>query len=36
MAFSVVYSGVFATVLASLPIIRTRMVVFDAALIDLW
>jgi Mg-chelatase subunit ChlD len=35
MAASVVYSGVFAAVLASLPAVRTRMVVFDTAVVDL-
>ena len=35
MASSVVYSGVFAAVLASLPAVRTRMVVFDTAVVDL-
>ena len=35
MAASVVYSGVFAAVLASLPAVRTHMVVFDTAVVDL-
>ncbi len=35
MATSVVYSGVFAAVLASLPAVSTRMVVFDTAVVDL-
>jgi Mg-chelatase subunit ChlD len=35
MASSVVYSGVFAAVMASLPAVRTRMVVFDTAVVDL-
>jgi Mg-chelatase subunit ChlD len=35
MAASVVYSGVFGAVLASLPAVRTRMVVFDTAVVDL-
>jgi Mg-chelatase subunit ChlD len=35
MAASVVYSGVFGAVLASLPAVRTRMVVFDTAIVDL-
>src|SRR5882724_5376457 len=35
MASSVVYAGVFAAVLASLPAVRTRMVVFDTAVVDL-
>jgi hypothetical protein len=35
MATSVVYSGIFGAVLASLPAIATRMVVFDTAVVDL-
>lgn len=35
MAPSVVYSGVFGAVLASLRAVRTRMVVFDTAVVDL-
>src|SRR5688572_32983325 len=35
MATSVVYAGVFSTVLASLPSVSTRMVVFDTAVVDL-
>jgi Mg-chelatase subunit ChlD len=35
MAASVVYAGVFGAVLASLPAISTRMVVFDTAVVDL-
>jgi hypothetical protein len=35
MATSVVYAGVFAAVLASLPAIRTQVVVFDTAVVDL-
>ena len=35
MAASVVYAGVFAAVLASLPAVRTHMVVFDTAVVDL-
>ncbi len=35
MAPSVVYSGIFAAVLASLPALRTRLVVFDTAIADL-
>lgn len=35
MAASVVYSGVFGAVLASLPAVSTRMVVFDTAVVDL-
>jgi len=35
MAPSVVYSSIFAAVLASLPALNTRMVVFDTALVDL-
>jgi Mg-chelatase subunit ChlD len=35
MATSVVYAGVFAAVLASLPAVRTQVVVFDTAVVDL-
>jgi Mg-chelatase subunit ChlD len=35
MATSVVYSGIFGAVLASLPAVSTRMVVFDTAVVDL-
>jgi Mg-chelatase subunit ChlD len=35
MGASVVYSGVFGAVLASLPAVRTRMVVFDTEVVDL-
>jgi len=35
MATSVVYSGIFGAVLASLPAVRTQMVVFDTAVVDL-
>lgn len=35
MASSVVYAGVFGAVLASLPAVKTRMVVFDTAVVDL-
>ncbi len=35
MASSVVYAGIFSAVLASLPAVRTRMVVFDTAVVDL-
>src|SRR5690606_36044030 len=35
MAASVVYSGIFGAVLASLPAVSTRMVVFDTAVVDL-
>lgn len=35
MASSVVYAGIFGAVLASLPAIRTRVVVFDTAVVDL-
>lgn len=35
MATSVVYAGIFGAVLASLPAIRTRVVVFDTAVVDL-
>jgi uncharacterized protein with von Willebrand factor type A (vWA) domain len=35
MATSVVYSGIFGAVMASLPAVNTRMVVFDTAVVDL-
>ncbi len=35
MATSVVYSGIFGAVLASLPAVRTQMVVYDTAVADL-
>ena len=35
MATSVVYAGIFAAVLASLPAVSTRVVVFDTAVVDL-
>jgi len=35
MASSVVYSGIFAAVLASISAVRTRMVVFDTSVVDL-
>lgn len=35
MAASVVYAGVFAAVMASLPTLRTRLVAFDTAVVDL-
>ena len=35
MGTSVIYSGIFGSVLASLPAVRTRMVVFDTAVVDL-
>jgi Mg-chelatase subunit ChlD len=35
MGSSVVYSGIFGAVLASLPAVRTRMVVFDTEVVDL-
>src|SRR5215216_5265549 len=35
MASSVVYSGVLGATLASLPSLRTRMVVFDTSVVDL-
>ncbi|HEX5503116.1 MAG TPA: VWA domain-containing protein [Thermomicrobiales bacterium] len=35
MATSVVYSGIFGAVLASISAIRTRLVVFDTAVVDL-
>ncbi len=35
MASSVVYAGIFGAVLASLPAVKTHMVVFDTAVVDL-
>lgn len=35
MATSVVYSGIFGAVMASLPAVRTQVVVFDTAVVDL-
>jgi Mg-chelatase subunit ChlD len=35
MAGSVVYSGIFGAVMASLPTVHTQMVVFDTAVVDL-
>jgi len=35
MATSVVYAGVFSAVLASIPAVSTRLVVFDTAVVDL-
>jgi hypothetical protein len=35
MAASVVYAGIFGAVLASLPAVQTRMVVYDTAVVDL-
>jgi hypothetical protein len=35
MAASIVYSSIFGAVMASLPAVRTRMVVFDTAVVDL-
>ncbi len=35
MGTSVIYSGIFGSVLASLPALTTRMVVFDTAVVDL-
>ncbi len=35
MATSVVFAGVFSAVLASLPAVQTRLVVFDTAVVDL-
>lgn len=35
MGTSVIYSGIFGSVLASIPAVNTRMVVFDTALVDL-
>ncbi len=35
MATSVVYASIFAAVLASLPVVKTRLVCFDTAIVDL-
>ncbi|MCU0373927.1 MAG: VWA domain-containing protein [Chitinophagaceae bacterium] len=35
MGTSVVYSGIFGAVMASIPAVQTRMVVFDTAVVDL-
>jgi hypothetical protein len=35
MGTSVIYSGIFGSVLASIPAVNTRMVVFDTAVVDL-
>jgi len=35
MGASVVYSGIFGSVMASIPAIKTKMVVFDTAVVDL-
>lgn len=35
MAASVVYSGIFAAVMASIPTVQTKLVVFDTAVVDL-
>ena len=35
MAATVIYSSIFAAVMASLPVVRTRMIVFDTAVADL-
>lgn len=35
MATSVVYASIFAAVMASLPVVRTRLVCFDTAIVDL-
>ncbi len=35
MAASVIYSGIFGAVIASLPAVTTRLVVFDTAVVDL-
>lgn len=35
MATSVVYASIFAAVMASLPVVRTRLVCFDTAVVDL-
>ncbi len=35
MGTSVIYSGIFGSVMASLPAVKTKMVVFDTAVVDL-
>ena len=35
MASSVVYASIFAAVMASLPVVRTKLVCFDTAIVDL-
>lgn len=35
MSTSVIYSGIFAAVMASMPAVQTKMVVFDTAVVDL-
>ncbi|MDX2245944.1 MAG: VWA domain-containing protein [Bacteroidia bacterium] len=35
MGTSVIYSGIFAAVMASIPSVKTKMVVFDTAVVDL-
>jgi Mg-chelatase subunit ChlD len=35
MATSVVYSGIFGAVMASIPAVRTKLVVFDSSVVDL-
>ena len=35
MGTSVVYSGIFGSVMASVPAVKTRMIVFDTAVVDL-
>ena len=35
MGTSVVYSGIFGAVMASIPVIKTKMIVFDTAVVDL-
>jgi len=35
MGSSVIYSGIFGSVMASIPSIKTKMVVFDTAVVDL-
>jgi VWA domain containing CoxE-like protein len=35
MASSVVYASIFAAVLASLPVIKTQLICFDTAIVDL-
>lgn len=35
MASSVVYASIFAAVMASLPVVKTKLVCFDTAIVDL-
>lgn len=35
MASSVIYASIFAAVMASLPVVRTKLVCFDTAIVDL-